>query len=98
MAFEDEVEELGGGGFHGSWFGGLDSAAGLEIGELGVALEPGVPTGHQRRTLPLADEDAVQVAAGDSQFRSGGGRSGEADQRAFGLVWDGGHGFLVALV
>jgi transcriptional regulator with XRE-family HTH domain len=38
------------------------------------------------------------MAARDSQFRSGGSRSGETDQRAFGLVRDGGHSFLVALL
>lgn len=72
-------------------------AARLEGGELRIASEPGIPAGDERWGLALTSEDAVEVAACDAKLRGCRRRSGEADERAFGLVWDGGHGFLLDL-
>lgn len=63
----------------------------LETGEFRVLGEPGIPPGDERLALALADQDAVEVAAGDPEIRGGEGCAWEPDKAAFGLVRSGGH-------
>jgi hypothetical protein len=69
----------------------MGSVLGLKGGKLRVAHEPGLPAGDEGGGLALANEHAVQVLAADAKIGSGKGRSGEADQTAFGLVRSRGH-------
>lgn len=58
----------------------------LEAVELRVAGEPIRPAGKERFALTFSDEDAVQVATGNTQLLGGERCSGEPDQAAFRLV------------
>jgi hypothetical protein len=49
------------------WWGS-GGFAGLQGGEFWMALEPCIPAGDERLALALSGEDAMQVAAGDSQL------------------------------
>jgi hypothetical protein len=59
----------------------------LEAGELGMLLEPLLPAGEQGVAGALSGEDAVQVAAMDSEVLRGERGSGETGFE--GLVGDG---------
>jgi hypothetical protein len=69
----------------------------LEACEFRVLGEPDIPAGEERLALALANEDAVEVAAGNTQFPGRQRRAGKADQAALGLVRGGGHRLVIAV-
>jgi len=54
-----------------------------------------MPARDEGCALAFSGKHAVQVGAAYSEIRSGKGRSGKADQAAFGLVWGGDHFYLL---
>ena len=64
----------------------------IELREFGMRLEPRFPAGEELFALALAGEDAVEVAAMDTEFLRRDGSARETDVTAGRLMWGNGHG------